>query len=641
MDRKALERAIDAYLEALVAGDPSRLPPLAPDVVFVENCQVLKLGEGTWGTITGRGTYSHYFADTEAGQAAIICTMRENGAPALLDLRLRFEDGRIKEIESQFIRDALAGARYEQELGEPEAVWLEAVPEAERLPREVLAATADKYLQGMERCDGKGDYSFFDPECNRIEHALQTTNVKKPTAYGHSTDTDFSSMTAEEQWKTGFLGFVTEIRDRRFPVIDEERQVVLLYATLDHNGTVRVIHMNTGKDFVIPPYFDTPRTLQVMEAFKVRAGRLFRIEMTLTEIPYGARPPFPPRPTPAPARALPAPRAELEGLAGRVVAAMKAHDASGLPLAADVRYTENGQALAIGDGLWGTLSDYAGPGAGKAPAYRLELIDAEKGHAGLLVGTLEETTPGVLWLRVGVSHGRIAEIEAVAIRQEVGGERGGTVTLFQPRLITEFDAKGFSQDEVAWLGPAAPGERAELVAAAEGWFRAVEADSTAGLQLAADCARRDNGRRASGDPDAPPLDPEVPTFRPFALSPGEQIDAGAFRRLARIRGLRSLADPDQGLVLSVAVLDNPGLIKTLDVPGVGQVKLPGLRVMGPGAEINSSEADQSQLFGARLQPNVLVPTSELMVQLARVSDGKITRMESLTRGGPFGMDAGW
>src|SRR5215469_5594359 len=116
MDREGLERAIDRYLEALVANDPSRLD-LAPDVVFVENCQRLKLGEGTWGTITGRGTYSHYFADPDTGQAAIICTVRENGVPARLDLRLRLEDGKIKEVESLFIRDDLAGTRYEQELG--------------------------------------------------------------------------------------------------------------------------------------------------------------------------------------------------------------------------------------------------------------------------------------------------------------------------------------------------------------------------------------------------------------------------------------------------------------------------------------------------------------------------------------------
>ena len=35
---------------------------------------------------------------------------------------------------------------------------------------------------------------------------------------------------------------------------------------------------------------------------------------------------------------------------------MIAHDPVKAPLASDVRYTENGQPLAIGDGLWRTLT---------------------------------------------------------------------------------------------------------------------------------------------------------------------------------------------------------------------------------------------------------------------------------------------
>src|SRR5579862_7144559 len=252
MDRAGLEQAVDDYLAALVANDPSRLR-LAEGVVFVENYQPLKLGEGTWATITGRGTYSHYFADPEQDSVGFIGTVRENGLPALLDLRLKLDGGRIREVETFIIRDALAGVRYEQ-MGAPEPVWLEAVPPSERLSRSLMISTVDKYFQSMQRNDGLGDYSFFHPECNRIEHALQTTNVKTPQAYGHSHDVEFSSMTAEQQWKTGFLGFVTEIRDRRFVVVDEERHAVFAFATFDHNGTVRVLHQTTGKDFVVPPY---------------------------------------------------------------------------------------------------------------------------------------------------------------------------------------------------------------------------------------------------------------------------------------------------------------------------------------------------------------------------------------------------
>ena len=289
-DRAQLERMIDLYLAALVAGDPGRLP-LADEAVLIENNQRIAWGEGLWGTIDAIGTYRHYFADPEAGRAGFIGTAREGGVPGIFDLLVEVRDGRIVLAESYLIRDPVGAKRFDT-MGAPEDVWLAAVPAAERLSRDQLIATANRYFAGMQRNDGKGDYSFFDPDCNRVEHGMQTTNVKTDQTYGHSSDTDFVKMTAENQWKTGFLGFVTEIRDRRFVAIDEERQVVLASAMFDHDGSVRSIELTTGKQFVLSPYFDVPRTLWIFEAFKLRQGKLFRVEATMGEIPYGQRPPL-------------------------------------------------------------------------------------------------------------------------------------------------------------------------------------------------------------------------------------------------------------------------------------------------------------------------------------------------------------
>jgi hypothetical protein len=290
-DRTCLEAMVSRYMTALVAHDPKGVP-FSADVRFAENNQPLKIGQGSWRTIDGLGTYRHFIADPQAGQVGMIGTVREFGIPAFMDVRLRVADGKIVEVESFVIRDAGAYARYEK-MGKPEAPWLETVPPEKRLSREQLVETVNKYFQSMSHNDGKGDYSFFHPDCNRIEHALQTTNVRDNSAYGHSTDTDFASMTCEQQWKTGFLGFVTRMRDRRFPVIDEERQVVFASVGVDMNGSIRMIHQSTGKPFVIPDFFDVPRTQQVQEAFKIRDGKLYRIEMTMIENPYGQPIPLP------------------------------------------------------------------------------------------------------------------------------------------------------------------------------------------------------------------------------------------------------------------------------------------------------------------------------------------------------------
>ena len=367
-DRACLEDLVGKYLTALAAHDASKLP-LGKTFGFVENDQPLKLGQGTWVSVSALGSYRHVFADPEDGTAAVITTVTENGKGAILDLVLKVQNRQIVEAESQIIRDPNGAALYEK-MGAPAPEWLQAVPPAERMSRADVIATADKYLVGMIRDDPKGDYSFFDPECDRIEHALKTTNVKTPQAYGHSSDFDFSSMGCEAQYKTGFLGFVTDIRDRRFPVVDVERQAAFAFADLDHNGTVRVLHLSTGKDFVIPAYFDVPRTLQAGEAYRMRNGKIWRIEMTLTELPYGMRPagavapPSAPVPPPKPVKGQPpaCDRACLQDLLVQVLQAIADHRPAEAPLAANVRYTENGQALKLGDGVWNTATAVAMPG---------------------------------------------------------------------------------------------------------------------------------------------------------------------------------------------------------------------------------------------------------------------------------------
>ena len=435
-DRACLEGFVDSYLDALVAGDPSRLP-LAADVVFAENDQRLELGQGTWRTITGLGNYRHYFADVAAGQAGLITVLEENGTKIIYDLRLAIADGLIEEIEGLAIRDPNGAALYE-ERGAPHPKFMEFVPPEERLPREQLIAVGNSYLSGMENNDPNGDYSFFHDECDRWEHARETTN-QDPTEYGHSTDRVFVTLTCREQFETGFLGFVTRIRDRRYPIVDEERQTVFGFPMLDHNGTIREIPLSRGETFVVPPYFSTPRTLHVGEAWRVEDGKLRQIEMTLTEVPYGTRSPFPSGEDwlALPTSSAPPPRAPVqcnrrcfESFADLLMSALIRHEPRALPGSATLAYTENGQRLAVGDGLWGTLT---------AVGERVLAVDPVAQTAVLVASTVETDVPGLLFARFALDGDQVSELEAVIVRHEFTGERGGTLTLFAPRLRAAFD----------------------------------------------------------------------------------------------------------------------------------------------------------------------------------------------------------
>ena len=146
-DYACLTSTVDQYLKALVAHDPSQIPTTA-NVKFTENTIPLKLGDALWGTMSGLGTYKLYFADPAGGSAGIEATIRENGTPAILLLRLKVTGGRISEIETLVHRNADAALALEK-LGRPNSVWLQSLRPAQRIPRQEMIKIANSYFDGI------------------------------------------------------------------------------------------------------------------------------------------------------------------------------------------------------------------------------------------------------------------------------------------------------------------------------------------------------------------------------------------------------------------------------------------------------------------------------------------------------------
>ena len=215
-----------------------------------------------------------------------------------------------------------------------------------------------------------------------------------PSNYGHSDIPNFVTMGCEAQFQTGFLGFVTGIRDRRYPVIDEERQTVLAFAFFDHDGSIRSIPLSTGQTFKVPPYFSSPRTLEHRRRLQGCRRKLRLIEAALTESPYGMKSVLD-TPPPAAARVEPTTACDqacARSLSDGVLAAMIARDPSKAPLASSTRYTENGQPLPVGEGLWKTLT-----ARGSYNIYLAAGPDADPAFFGSIV---ETDIPGQLSLRL-------------------------------------------------------------------------------------------------------------------------------------------------------------------------------------------------------------------------------------------------
>lgn len=183
-DRTCLEGFADQYLAAMVKHDPARLP-LAPGARFTENGQELKLGDGLWNTISARGSYSLYVTEPRTGQTGLFGTIRENGTPAILALRLKVVGRLLSEIETVVARGDAGGSHGERGARELEKSaglnpsFLSAIPPAQRASRDDLIRTANMYFSGLERNDGKGEYPFTG-DCNRIENGEQTTNHPTP-----------------------------------------------------------------------------------------------------------------------------------------------------------------------------------------------------------------------------------------------------------------------------------------------------------------------------------------------------------------------------------------------------------------------------------------------------------------------------
>jgi hypothetical protein len=274
-ERACLEGFVNQYLEALVAHDPTRLQTTA-NVKFSENDVPLKLGEALWKTASGLGTYKLYLSDPEEQQVAFFGSIRENGRPTAFVLRLKAENRRIAEAETIVIRNGNTATNLEK-AGTPDILLTETVPASERLPRNTLIAKANLYFEAIEQ--GNGDVAPFDPECNRFENGIKTTGTQGCSA----------------QLDTHIFDYIQKIYPRRFLVVDEERQVVFGFFMFNHPGDITWVKVPGQGRRDMPAAAKRPFSVDVAEAFRIKDGKIRKVEALMTSLPYGAKSPFVPQ----------------------------------------------------------------------------------------------------------------------------------------------------------------------------------------------------------------------------------------------------------------------------------------------------------------------------------------------------------
>jgi hypothetical protein len=283
----------------------------------------------------------------------------------------------------------------------------------------------------------------------------------------------------------------------------------------------------------------------------------------------------------------------LEALLDHYIDAVVAHEPSRLALGLDVKFTENGQRLPLGEGLWHTATGRGG--------YALKLADVERGQT-VLMGTIREADePTVLIARLGVVNGTIVEIETLVIRDREMAQR--------------LDRIGTPRDTWAEAVPTAERHsRAELVKVANQYFAGIERNDGRGdYPLATDCARLENGFVLAGEiaevsprAEGRPNGPQVGCL--------EQFRSGIFYYVTRIRDRRFvLVDSERGVAFAFAFFDNAG----------GESRFGTLP------------------DGRHVESGPKIPWTWAIAEAFKIERGLIGPVESVILAVPYGMGSGW
>lgn len=283
-DRACLYGFLDQYLDAMKMKDPSRVA-WAKNIKYTENNVAMKIGDGVWGTITGLGDYHLRFADPTTGEVGFFGIVQETRATSAFSLRLKVEDGKISEAEILIHRSEGPGSPFPSVpklVDKP--VLNEILPPEARRPRERMISIADGYFSTLQLNDGTLFTEFTD-DCNRIENGLQTT--RNPDLLK---TIPVAGLNCGEQFKLGNYRYDDRVRDRRFPLVDEERGLVYSAALLDHAGRLGKFTLTDGR--VVDSPFKTPSSLCALELFKIRDGKIQQVETVFIAVPYNIPSPW-------------------------------------------------------------------------------------------------------------------------------------------------------------------------------------------------------------------------------------------------------------------------------------------------------------------------------------------------------------
>jgi hypothetical protein len=270
-------------------------------------------------------------------------------------------------------------------------------------------------------------------------------------------------------------------------------------------------------------------------------------------------------------------REELKGFMDMYLEALAKGDPSLLPVAPDLKYTENCQQLTPGQGIWKTLRDKVGG---------QYLADTVAGQVAFFGVVTEGEKPALIAARLAVNDSRISEIESFVVRQ--GSIIFSPETSGAPR--PHFEETLEPQERIG---------RDQLARIPHLYLDAITADDGTGLPARDDCIRVENGIQTTCNPDA-----QLDAGR---MGVREQIDKGYTRHIAGgVQRRIWVLDEERGISVAFFFFDHPGNLESLN----GRVP-----------------------FG---YPNYM-PAAEIF----KTRNGQIERIEAIIDIYQYGINSGW
>ncbi len=262
-ERVCLTEFVDAYFEALAANEPDAIA-LSADAKITNNGKLTSLGETFWEgaeeTVYRWDIVNERLGDT--GTEAVI--LNADGTKTMQMVRLKVADGEIAEVETITTSEGDAGALWGADnLTEVSPALQLTIREADRDSYYALIAAAESYWRAFQT-NGTENYHPADllPDARRFENGLQTTGLVRDGRY----------VSTAQGFDAGrFVG--RNLWDRRYPVVDTERGIVLSIVRFGLKEGMESRSAATANDRLVG------------EFFAVKAGMIQEIHAVLFNLP--------------------------------------------------------------------------------------------------------------------------------------------------------------------------------------------------------------------------------------------------------------------------------------------------------------------------------------------------------------------